>query len=119
MSATRGPRTRMCAISALARTIATPARIVVAASSEWVRVAGSTASRATAKSAAVDAKACPRRIRATRRTAGDLRDDDEGGVGQDDDPDLGGADRCMCLCEWWQDVREERVADDDEHDVGC
>src|SRR5579864_507834 len=25
----------------------------------------------------------------------------------------------MCLCKWWQDVREERVADDDEHDVGC
>ena len=26
----------------------------------------------------------------------------------------------MCeFCEWWQDVGEEGVADDDEHDVGC
>src|SRR5438046_10091570 len=48
----------------------TPARRLVAASSESMSVAGNTASRLTAKSALVTAKACVRRIRATTRTAG-------------------------------------------------
>src|SRR5947209_12435174 len=42
-----------------------------------------------------------------------LRDDDDGRVYQNDDPDLGRADWCVCLCEWGQDIGEERVADDD------
>ena len=70
MSATSGPRTRMCTTSPIAKTIATPARRLAAASSEWMTVAGNTASRATAKSALAAAKACARRIRATTRTAG-------------------------------------------------
>src|SRR6266851_2319330 len=70
MSATSGPRTRMCTHSPIAKTIATPARRLVAASSEWTSVAGSTPSRPTAKSAPVATKACVRRIRATTRTAG-------------------------------------------------
>ncbi len=49
----------------------------------------------------------------------DLRDDDEGGVEQNDDPDLGGANRCVCFDEWRQDVGETRVANDDKHEVGC
>src|SRR3989449_8107344 len=48
----------------------------------------------------------------------DLRDDDEGRVDEKEDPDRGGAERCVGLCKWWQDVGEERVADDDEHDIG-
>jgi hypothetical protein len=72
MSATRGPRTRMCTTSLKAKTIATPARRLAAASSEWTNVAGKTASRLTAKSAPVAAKACVRRIRATTRTVGRL-----------------------------------------------
>ena len=43
----------------------------------------------------------------------DLCDDHEGRVDEKDDPDRGGADRCVGLCKWWQDVGEERVADDD------
>src|SRR5438128_12052897 len=70
MSATSGPRTLVCTHSPIAKTIATPARRLVAASSEWMSVAGSTASRLTAKSALAAAKACVRRIRATTRTAG-------------------------------------------------
>src|SRR2546421_12872866 len=54
----------------MAKAIATPARRLVAASSEWMRVDGNTASRLTAKSALAAAKACVRRIRATTRTAG-------------------------------------------------
>src|SRR5207244_10676040 len=49
----------------------------------------------------------------------DLRDDDEGSVDENEDPDRGGAERCVGLCKWWQDVGEERVADDDEHDIRC
>src|SRR5580704_18077209 len=49
----------------------------------------------------------------------DLRDDDEARVDEDEDPDRGGAERCVGLCKWRQDVGEERVADDDEHDIGC
>src|SRR6266853_1276440 len=49
----------------------------------------------------------------------DLRDDDEGRVDENDDPDSGRAERCVGLCKWGQDVGEERVADDDEHDIGC
>src|SRR5256884_3232727 len=49
----------------------------------------------------------------------DLRDDDEGRVDEKEDPDRGGAERCVGLCKWWQDVGEERVADDDEHDIRC
>ena len=56
--------------SPIAKTIATPARRLAAASSEWISVAGNTASRATAKSALAAAKACVRRIRAITRTAG-------------------------------------------------
>ena len=70
MSATSGPRTLVCTHSPIANTIATPTRRLVAASSEWVSVAGSTASRLTAKSALAAAKACERRIRVTTRTAG-------------------------------------------------
>src|SRR3984893_2723145 len=113
MSATSGPRTRMCAHSPIANTIATPARRLVAASSEWMSVAGSTASRLTAKSALGAAKACDDAHR------WDLRDEDEGRVDEKDDPDRVGAERSVGLCKWWQDVGEERVADDDEHDIGC
>ncbi len=60
----------MCTHSPIAKTIATPTRRLVAASSEWISVAGNTASRLTAKSALAAAKACVRRIRATTRTAG-------------------------------------------------
>jgi hypothetical protein len=60
----------MCAHSPIAKTIATPTRRLVAASSEWISVAGNTASRLTAKGALAAAKACVRRIRATTRTAG-------------------------------------------------
>ena len=49
----------------------------------------------------------------------DLRDDDEGRVGENNDSDLGGTDWCVGLCEGRQDVGEQRVSDDDEHDVGC
>src|SRR2546421_11916836 len=70
MSATSGPRTLVCTHSPIAKTIATPARRQVAASSECMSVAGSTASRLTAKIALAAAKACERRIRATTRTAG-------------------------------------------------
>src|SRR6266851_7660056 len=70
MSATSGPRTTMCAHSPIAKTIATPTSRLVAASSEWISVAGNTASRLTARSAPAAAKACVRRIRATTRTAG-------------------------------------------------
>ena len=42
--------------------IATPARMLVAASAEWTSVAGNTASRATAKSALVAAKAIDRTV---------------------------------------------------------
>ena len=109
----------MCAISPSAKTIATPTRRLVAASAEWMSVAGSTASRLTAKSALVSRESVcashPRHY-AHRR---DLRDDDEGRVDENDDSDLGGADRCVGLCKGRQDVGEERVADDDEHDVGC
>ena len=48
----------------------------------------------------------------------DLRDDDEARVDEDEDPDRGGAEDCVGLCKWRQDVGEERVADDDEHDIG-
>src|SRR6478735_3099404 len=118
MSATSGPRTRMCTHSAIAKTIATPARRLAAASSEWISVAGSTASRATAKSALVAANPSVRRIRDTTRTAG-IRDDDEGRVDEKDNPDRGGANRRVRRCKWRKDVREERVTDDDEHDVRC
>src|SRR6201984_1524418 len=70
MSATSGPRTLVCMHSPIAKTIATPARRQVAASSVWMSVAGRTASRLTAKSALAAAKAYVRRIRATTRTAG-------------------------------------------------
>src|SRR6201984_3836748 len=60
----------MCAHSPIAKTISTPTRRLVAASSEWISVAGNTASRLTAKSALAAAKAYVRRIRATTRTAG-------------------------------------------------
>src|SRR2546423_13222837 len=70
MSATSGPRTLVCTHSPIAKTIATPARRQVAASSECMSVAGSTASRLTAKIALAAAKACERRIRVTTRTAG-------------------------------------------------
>src|SRR5438132_13376632 len=50
--------------------IATPVRWMVAANSELISVAVSTASSLTAKSALAAAKACVRRIRATTRTAG-------------------------------------------------
>ena len=60
----------MWTTSPIAKTIATPTRRLAAASSEWISVAGNTASRLTAKSALVAANACVRRIRATTRTAG-------------------------------------------------
>src|SRR5947199_9041281 len=70
MSATSGPRTLVCTHSPIAKTIATPARRLVAASSVWMSVAGRTASRLTAKIALAAAKAYVRRILVTRRTAG-------------------------------------------------
>src|SRR5256886_15640590 len=70
MSATSGPRTLVCTHSPIAKTIATPARRLVAASSVWMSVAGRTASRLTAKIALAAAKAYVRRIRVTARTAG-------------------------------------------------
>src|SRR6476646_6595804 len=54
----------------MAKRIATPARRLVAASTEWMSVAGKTASRLTAKIALAAAKPWLRRIRATNRTAG-------------------------------------------------
>ena len=79
----------MWAISPSAKTIATPTRRLVAASSEWMSVAGSTASRLTAKSAlAAKRGASHSRHDAHRR---DLRDDDEDVLTRNDS-DLGGAD---------------------------
>ena len=109
----------MCAISPIAKTIATPARRLVAASvrvdeRRWQhREQGDRKERACRRESVCASH--PRHY-AHRR---DLRDDDEGRVDENDDPDLGGADRCVGLCKWRQDVGEERVADDDEHDVGC
>ena len=119
MSATSGPSTRVCTTSPIAKAIATPARRLAAASSEWISVAGKTASRLTAKSAPVDRESVCATHPCHDAHRRDLRDHDEGRVEEKDDPDCGGANRCVGLCERRQDVREERVADDDEHDVEC
>src|SRR4051794_41242792 len=59
-----------CAHSPIAITIATPAKTAVAAGVERVSVASRTASRPTANSALVAAKACVRRLRLTTPGAG-------------------------------------------------
>jgi hypothetical protein len=81
-------------------------------------VAGNTESRAIAKERARRGEGVRASHPCHDAHRRDLRDDDEGGVDEDDDPDLGGADRCVGLHEWRQDVGEERVTEDDEHEVG-
>src|SRR5256885_15768410 len=39
----------------------------------------------------------------------DLRDDDEGRVDENDDPDRGGGERCVGLCQWGEEGGGERV----------
>src|SRR5438477_4730458 len=119
MSATSGPRTRMCAISPSAKTVATPTSRLAAASAEWMSVAGSTASRATAKSPLVSAKACVRRIRATTRTAGICAMTMKDVLARTMIPISAGPTGVWAFAKGRQDVGEQRVADDDEHEVGC
>ena len=109
----------MCAISPSAKTIATPTRKAGRRERRVDERRWQNREQADRKEPACQREsvcASHPRHHAHRR---DLRDDDEGRVHENNDSDLGGTDRCVGLCEGRQDVGEQRVADDDEHDVGC
>ena len=61
---------------------------------------------------------CPRSVHPLEETRrGELRDRDEESVEDEKDSDRTGADVCMRFHKRRQDVREQRVADDDEDEV--
>src|SRR5206468_787648 len=118
MSATSGPRTLVCTHSPIAKTIATPARRLVAASSEWVSVAGSTASRLTAKSALDAAKAgsvgvCRCDGLGSRARYGSEHDQRECGVG-DGVEEIERLERAEPLCECDDEAGYGRAGADTE-----
>ena len=49
---------------------------------------------------------------------GNLRNDDEEGVDEEDEPDLARTDRRVRLRKWREDVGKEGAADHHKHDVG-